>query len=47
MINAYSKLPEGHIVPSNSAQPTADKLRMIFATHGRLVILVLGKNPPR
>ena len=45
-IDAYSKWPDVHIVPSTSAQPTIDKLRMIFAMHGLPMTLVSDNGPP-
>lgn len=45
-IDAYSKWPEVHIVPSTSAQPTIDKLRTIFATHGLPMTLVSDNGSP-
>ena len=45
-IDAYSKWPEVHIVPSTSAQPTIDKLRIIFATHGLPMTLVSNNGSP-
>lgn len=45
-IDAYSKWPEVHIVPSTSAQTTIDKLRMIFATHGLPTTLVSDNGTP-
>ena len=46
MIDAYSKWPEVHIVPSASAQPTIDKLRLIFASHGLPMTLVSDNGTP-
>ena len=45
-IDAYSKWPEVHIVPSTSAQATIDKLRMIFAIHGIPMTLVSDNGSP-
>ena len=45
-IDAYSKWQEVHIVPSTSAQPTIDKLRMIFVTHGLPLTLVTDNGTP-
>ena len=45
-IDAYSKWPEVHIVPSTSAQPTIDKLRLIFASHGLPMTLVSDNGTP-
>ena len=45
-IDAYSKWPEVHIVPSTSAQTTIDKLRMIFAIHGIPMTLVSDNGTP-
>ena len=45
-IDAYSKWPEVHIVPSTSARPTIDKLRTIFATHGLPMTLVSDSGSP-
>ena len=45
-IDAYSKWPEVHIVPSTPAQPTIDKLRTIFATHGFPMTLVSDNGSP-
>ena len=45
-VDAFSKLPEVHIVSSNSAQQTIDKLRHIFTCHGLPTTLVLDNSPP-
>ena len=45
-VDAYTKWPEVHIVPSTAAQPTIDKLRMIFATHGLPLTLVSDNGSP-
>ena len=45
-IDAYSKWPEVHIIPSTSAQTTIDKLRIIFAIHGIPMTLVSDNGTP-
>ena len=45
-IDAYSKWPEVHIVPSTSAQATIDKLRIIFTIHGLPMTLVSDNGSP-
>ena len=44
-IDTYLKWPEVQVVSSTSAQPTFDKLRMIFATHGFPMTLVSDSGP--
>ena len=49
-VNIYFWLPltltQSGIAPSTSAQPTIDKLKMIFAMHGLSMTLVLNNSPP-
>ena len=45
-VDAFLKWPEVFVVASTSAKQTADKLRLVFATHGLRVTLVSDNGPP-
>jgi len=45
-VDAFSKWPEVFVVSSTSAGQTADKLRVMFATHGLPLTLVSDNGPP-
>ena len=45
-VDAFSKQPEVFVVSSTSAAQTAEKLRVMFATHGLPITLVSDNGPP-
>jgi len=45
-VDAFSKWPEVFVVSSTSAALTANKLRVMFATHGLPLMLVSDNGPP-
>ena len=44
-VGAFSKWPEVFVVSSTSATQTADKLRVMFSTHGLPLMLVSDNGP--